>query len=31
MTTKITELNRNFMELIHKLDETIYNFGNKIF
>gem|GEM_PF-1419248 len=31
MSIKIIKLSENFMELIYLLDETIYNFGNKIF
>ncbi len=31
MSVKITKLTENIMELINVLDETIYNFGNKIF
>jgi len=31
MSIKITKLTENIMELINVLDETIYNFGNKIF
>jgi len=31
MSVKLTKLSENIMELINLLDETIYNFGNKIF
>ena len=31
MLIKITKLTETILELINVLDETIYNFGNKIF